>query len=62
MNTPPSYLTAAETAERLRLNEWAVRQLCAKGKLRAYKPGKSWLIDPADLDAYIKSNGERGAA
>lgn len=55
----PKYLTSAEVADILRIRPTEVGTLVASGRLRAYKPGKSYLIDPADLEAYIK--GERAA-
>lgn len=48
-------LTASEVADILRIGTYAVIILCRTGQLRASKPGKSWLIDPADLRAYLES-------
>lgn len=53
MSRPPEFLTAAETADILRTSPWVVVKLCREGALRATKPHKSWLITPADLDAYL---------
>jgi excisionase family DNA binding protein len=52
---PPgvSFLTASEAAARLRVGTFQVVELCREGKLRATKPGRMWLILPADLEAYI---------
>lgn len=47
------FLTASEVADILRIELWAAVKLCREGKLAATKPGKQWLIAPADLDAYI---------
>lgn len=61
MTSPlPKYLTAAEAADVLRVKPAEVSRLCKAGTLAAHKPGLLWLIDPADLDAYIK--GARNAA
>lgn len=49
----PDFLTAPEAAEKLRVGVWQVVALCRSGELRATKPGKKWLIEPADLTAYI---------
>lgn len=49
------FLTAAEAADILRVGSWQAVALCRTGELKATKPGKQWLIDPADLDAYIES-------
>lgn len=49
-------LTAPEVAHILRCGTWQVLQLCRTGALRASKPGKSWLVDPADLRAYLEAH------
>lgn len=49
------YLIAPEVATILRIDPWAVVRLCRTGAIRATKPGQKWLIDPADLQAYIDS-------
>lgn len=49
-------LTAHEVADLLRIGPYQVVILCRTGALRASKPGKSWLIDPADLRAYIEAS------
>jgi excisionase family DNA binding protein len=49
-------LTADEAAEVLRIGPFQVVLLCRTGQLRASKPGKSWLIDPADLRAYLDAH------
>lgn len=38
----------------LDITDREVRELCAKGELRAGKVGTKWRIHPDDLDAYIK--------
>lgn len=45
--------TAAETAVMLRTNAWQVTSECRAGKIRASKPGKSWLIDEAAIRDYL---------
>ncbi|WP_158546618.1 helix-turn-helix domain-containing protein [Haloferax sp. Atlit-4N] len=47
------FLTANEVAPRLRMRSYEVARLCREGKLRATKPGKTWLILHEDLEAYI---------
>lgn len=37
----------------LRIGTYQVIELCREGKLRATKPGKSWLIRSEDVEAYI---------
>lgn len=48
-------LTAQEVAERLRCKPFAVLKLCRSGKLRATKPGKSWLITEDAVEEYLQS-------
>lgn len=61
--TPPPgvspMLTAAEVSPVLRVGPWRVVQLCQSGELPASKPGKSWLIDPADLRAYLAKHSNQ---
>ena len=58
----PVPYTAAEAAPLLRVNPWTVRELCRTGALKANRPGKVWLIDPADLQAYIEGRNDEDAA
>lgn len=62
LNATPEYLTAAEAAKVLRVGPWQVIKLCRAKELPATKPGKSWLIDPADLDAYLAAHHNREAS
>jgi excisionase family DNA binding protein len=50
------YLKAYEAAEILGCSPQAVTQLCREGELPASRPMKAWLIDPADLRAYITAH------
>lgn len=50
------HLLAHEVADVLRVSTLSVNRLCHSGELRASKPGKSWLIDPADLQAYLDAH------
>lgn len=59
---PAQYLTAAEVADVLRVKPQAVVNLCQVGALPAIKPLKSWLIRPADLDAYLEQVAAKQAA
>lgn len=57
--SPNRYLTAAEAAEVLRVGPWAVIKLCRDGALPATKPGKAWLIESTDLDAYLAGHSNQ---
>lgn len=52
-------LTAAEVADVLRVGTFAVIEMCRSGHLPASKPGKSWLIDPADLRAHLEAHSNQ---
>lgn len=62
MPTPTTYLTATEVAEVLRITPYAVSELCRSKALAASKPGKSWLITQADLDAYVAAGRNQAEA
>lgn len=47
------FLTANDVAPLLHIGRYQVVELCRDGKLRATKPGKTWLILPEDVEAYI---------
>lgn len=49
----PALMTAAEAAAKLRVTPWFVTERCRSGEIRATKPARTWLILPADLDAFI---------
>jgi excisionase family DNA binding protein len=57
--TDSGLLTAAEVAVRLRVTPWFVTERCRSGEIRASKPGKSWLIAPADVEAYLDQHSNR---
>lgn len=55
----PQFMVAAEVAPILRVTEFEVARLCREGLLKASKPGRSWLIDPTDLQTYIDSHSNQ---
>jgi excisionase family DNA binding protein len=57
----PKQLTCPEVAEVLRIGTFTVIELCRTGALRASKPNKAWLIDPADLRAYLDAHANQPA-
>lgn len=57
-------LSTKDVADLAGITPWWVRQLIAKGELRAIDfssgPGRpQWRIDPEDLDAWMKSRENR---
>jgi len=64
-----NYLGTAAAAKRAGITDGRIRQLILKGKLKAEKAGRDWLILPTDLDAiknrkpgrpWPKKGGSRG--
>lgn len=51
----PNYLNCEQAAELAQCSHFLIREAIKSGKLAACKPGKRYLIDPADLDKWIKS-------
>lgn len=54
LDRPPLLLTAAEVAEHLRVDVYTVRRWCHRGELTGHRIGKTWRIDPADLQAFLR--------
>lgn len=54
---PKSYLTVRDTARKLELTEYRVRQLIREKQIRATKI-KQWRIMPRDLEEIILNNWE----
>ena len=57
MNRP---LTVAEVATRLGIGSDLVARYCAQGRLRAEKPGRDWLVDPASVERFEQERRGRG--
>ena len=57
----PILLDIKAAAQALNSTVWAVRQLLWAGKLPFVKLGKKYLIDPADLRAFVEREKERAA-
>ena len=52
-------LTVKEAAEYLSCSDNRMLELIRSGQLRAAKPGKSYLIKPEWLDAYLEDEADR---
>jgi excisionase family DNA binding protein len=48
-------LTMSDVAERLQLSEATCYRLCRAGQLPAVKVGRSWRMDPRELDGLLTS-------
>lgn len=56
------FLTVAEVAGRLRLNEQTVRNHIDAGKLPAFRIGRRVRISRSDLDRFVESGYSRAAS
>ena len=56
------FLTVREAAEVLHVKAGEVRIYCAEGRLKASKPGRTWLIAEDDLYAYIEAHSNQAAS
>lgn len=59
--TEPLLIPIPEAARRLSATIWAVRELLWAKKVRYIKLGRRFLIDPADLRAFIEREKGRAA-
>lgn len=62
VNPEPLLLDIHGTARALSATPWAVRSLLWDGKIPFIKIGRRFLVDPADLRAYIVREKSGGAA
>ncbi len=53
-------ISTKEAAKRLGVHPKRVLALINTGKLKAKKPARDWLIDPASVDAYAQSPRRAG--
>jgi excisionase family DNA binding protein len=58
---PAQYMTTEEVAEKLSVHWQTVLDLIRNGMLVATKVGKSYRIDPQELDTFIRHHSTRGA-
>jgi len=55
-------LTVQETAQRLKLSTYTVREYIRRGELRAAKFGRVWRISEDDLRTFVEERIEGGRA
>jgi excisionase family DNA binding protein len=51
-----NWLTVEEAAERLRVKPRTMRKWAQTGEISAWKAGRDWRIDPADVQRYIDAH------
>jgi excisionase family DNA binding protein len=49
-------LTTKQTAQYLAVSVWTVRELIEQKKIPAFKVGKNYRIDEADIQEFINQN------
>ncbi len=54
-----SLLTVEQVASLLKVRPYTVRDLAKQKVLRGMKPGRRWLFDPEDVDAYMEAGQNR---
>jgi excisionase family DNA binding protein len=52
-------LTVDQVASILNVRPYTVRDYAKSGALRGSKPGKRWLFEQADVDAFVESAQNR---
>ena len=52
-------LTTEDVAAQLHIKPYQVCALANLGALRGFKPGRRWLFDQADVDAYVEAGQNR---
>ena len=50
------YMDCAQAANAAKCSVFKIREAIKDGELKAYRPGKGYLIDPADLDEWVRKN------
>ena len=54
-------LTLTEAAEALGVSDEKMRQLCAEGKIPYIRMDRLYRIKPADINAYLEANYQKGS-
>lgn len=50
------FMDCEQAAVAAKCSVYKIREAIKNGELKAYRPGKGYLIDPADLDKWVRSN------
>ena len=49
-----TFLSCSEAAEAAKCSIYAIRDAIKAGELKAYQPARNYVIDAADLEAWIR--------
>lgn len=64
------FMSCEQAAAAAKCSIYKIREAIKQGDLKAFRPGKTYVIDSADLEAWVRSNavkmrkkpdGKRGA-
>lgn len=50
------FMNCEQAAAAAKCSIYKIREAIKQGALRAYRPGKVYVIDPADLDSWVRSS------
>lgn len=50
------FMDCGQAAAAAKCSIYKIREAIKQGALKAYRPGKIYLIDPADLDKWVRSS------
>lgn len=50
------FLDCGQAAAVAKCSIYKIRDAIKQGELKAYRPGKVYVIDPADLDSWVRSS------
>lgn len=50
------FLSCEQAAEAAKCSVYTIREAIKQGDLKAYRPGKVYVIDPMDLDRWVRSS------
>ena len=50
------FMDCEQAAAAAKCSIYKIREAIKQGALKAYRPGKVYLIDPADLDGWVRSS------
>jgi excisionase family DNA binding protein len=50
------FMNCEQAAAAVKCSVYKIREAIKLGELKAYRPGKVYLIDPAELEKWVRSN------
>lgn len=50
------FMDCEQAAAAAKCSIYKIREAIKQGDLKAYRPGKVYLIDPADLESWVRSS------